>query len=143
MSKNAEYNRIQNGLNQILSDWNKDVPFAQALTESGHQFMGIKEMMTHKKFIPNSIIIGFQDNPDKVCFYTKNGINLMPIHGGLVDKHPHKDQLTEEDATQYGFWDAESFIKWFEEYDENDIVCVKMVADLTEEEEQLLEDMGN
>jgi len=143
MSKTAEHKRIQNGLDKILEAWKREQPFSKSLDQAGFQYLSLEEMTSHKKFIPNSIVMGFQEDPEVLCFYTKNGINLMPIHLGNVSLHPYKEQLTDEDAELYGFWDAESFIKWYSEYQFNSIVCVKLEADVPEEEAKLIEDMGN
>lgn len=131
MAKHAEHDRIEAGLTQILKLYDisglHDAGLNHVLELADQEFLSLDGVRNHRKFIPNSIVLTMEDNPNDKCFYTPNGVNLIPIIDGYVAKHPHKEFLINdhEDIKAFGFHDVETYIKFYEGFD-NDIVCIQI-----------------
>ena len=76
------------------------------------QAISFEELKKQGSFLPNSLVMTCEDDPNDLCFYTEDGIHLTPI--AMIDstsrKIDPKEVLTEDEAEEEGLFKRNRFV---------------------------------
>jgi hypothetical protein len=120
--------QIKENLLEIIQAWNAanqdeaTVAELQSYYEDRHiQAISFEELKERGSFLPNSLVMTCEDDPNDLCFYTEDGIHLTPI--GMIDSTSReidpKQVLTEDEAEEegYEYYDFETFMDHYDGYE--------------------------
>ena len=114
---------------EIIAAWNQADHDESSLSElqsyyadKNIQAISLEDLASRESFLPNSLVMTCEDDPNDLCFYTEDGIHLTPI--ALIDATSQeeidpKEVLTEEEAEDegYEYYDFETFMDHFGGYE--------------------------
>jgi hypothetical protein len=124
----AKEKSLRKTLLEIIKDWDYADQNKATLSElqsyyedRNIQALSFEELKEQGSFLPNSLVMACEDDPNDLCFYTEDGIHLTPIF--MIDstrrKIDPKDVLTEDDAEEegYEYYDFETFMDHYDGYE--------------------------